>query len=246
MLIEICANSFLSARNAQLAGADRIELCAELGVGGITPSHGLIKKITEELDIPVNVLIRPRSGNFCYDDAEFDIMKRDIAFCKEAGCAGIVSGILTSDNEPDEERTRELVELTRPLTFTFHRAFDWVTDPLQTADLLKTLEVDRILTSGQKTVAALGMDLLVALREKCEGKPVIMPGGGINENNIADFVRNGFGEVHFSATVFRQVLHDTPEISMNSPKFLDETAIPFSDIDKIRRISNRLKQETES
>ena len=93
MLVEICANSYESSRNARLAGADRIELCTELGVGGITPSHGLVKKVTEELDIPVYVLIRPRSGSFCYDEAELDIMKRDIEFCGEAGCAGIVSGL---------------------------------------------------------------------------------------------------------------------------------------------------------
>ncbi len=241
MVIEICANSFLSARNAQLAGADRIELCTELAVGGITPSYGLIKKVTEELDIPVYVLIRPRSGDFCYDDAEFDVMRRDIAFCRETGCAGIVSGVLTRDNDLDAERTGELVDISGPLPFTFHRAFDWTNDPLKTADRLYRLGVKRILTSGQKSTASEGMDMLVKLQEHCKGRPAIMPGGGINADNITGFSENGFREVHFSATAFKQVLSRIPAFSMNSPKFRDETAVAYSDKDKIEAIIRKLK-----
>lgn len=241
MLVEICANSFVSARNAQLAGADRIELCTELAVGGITPSYGLIKKVTEELDIPVYVLIRPRSGSFCYDDAEFDIMKRDIEFCRETGCAGIVSGALTRENDLDAERTGELVNISGPLPFTFHRAFDWVNHPLETADQLRELGVKRILTSGQKSTASEGMDMLVRLQEHCNGRPVIMSGGGINVDNITDFSENGFREIHFSATTFRQVLSETPEISMNSLKFQDETVVASSDKDKIEAIIRKLQ-----
>ncbi|MGS2741518.1 copper homeostasis protein CutC [Sinomicrobium sp. M5D2P17] len=241
MLIEICANSFLSASNAQLAGADRIELCTELAVGGITPSYGLIKKVTEELDIPVYVLIRPRSGNFCYDDAEFDIMKRDIEFCREIGCAGIVSGVLTRENDLDAERTGELVNISGSLPFTFHRAFDWVDHPLETADRLHNLGVKRILTSGQKSTAFEGMDMLIKLQKHCQGHPAIMPGGGVNVDNITDFLESGFREIHFSATTFRQVLSETPKISMNSLKFQDETAIAYSDIDKIEAIISKLQ-----
>ncbi|MBC9796871.1 copper homeostasis protein CutC [Sinomicrobium weinanense] len=243
MIVEICASSFLSARNAQQAGADRIELCTELGVGGITPSYGLIRKVTEELDIPVHVLIRPRSGSFCYDRDEFDIMKRDIVFCREAGCSGIVSGVLTADNELDVERTKELKELAGPLIFTFHRAIDWVSDPLEIADKLKEIGVNRILTSGQKATAALGMDTLVRLMEHCGGRPVIMPGGGINADNVLDFVRNGFTEIHFSATTLQRVLDQTPEISMNSPRFLDETNVTVSDGEKIETIISRIRRE---
>ncbi|MGS2762351.1 copper homeostasis protein CutC [Sinomicrobium sp. M5D2P9] len=241
MLIEICANSFESARNAQLAGADRIELCTELAVGGITPSYGLIKKVTEELDIPVYVLIRPRSGSFCYDDTEFDIMKRDIEFCRETGCAGIVSGVLTRENDLDAERTKELVDVSGSLSFTFHRAFDWVNTPLETADRLYNLGVKRILTSGQKSTAREGMDMLIKLQRHCEGRPVIMPGGGVNADNITDFSENGFREIHFSATTFRQVLSETPEISMNSLKFQDETMVASSDKDKIETIIRKLQ-----
>lgn len=106
-------------------GADRIELCQELAIGGITPSYGLLKQVLDTLDIPVFVLIRPRSGNFTYSDAEFDIMKQNIQLCKDLGASGIVSGVLNIDNTIDIERTQELVELSKPLPFTFHRAFDW-------------------------------------------------------------------------------------------------------------------------
>ena len=131
MLVEVCANSLESARNAERAGADRIELCSELGVGGITPSVGLIQLVKKELTIPVHVLIRPRGGHFTYSDAEFEVMQADILACKALGVQGIVSGVLTEDFAVDVERMKVLVELAKPLHFTFHRAFDWVAEPLE-------------------------------------------------------------------------------------------------------------------
>jgi copper homeostasis protein len=123
MILEICANSYQSAVNANIAGAHRIELCSEISVGGTTPSYGLLKKVMADIDIPVHVLIRPRSGNFTYSDIEFDIMKENIRICKDLGCAGIVSGVLHEDNSIDIKRTSELIELSKPMSFTFHRAF---------------------------------------------------------------------------------------------------------------------------
>ena len=122
MILEICANSYQSAINAEKAGAQRIELCSEISVGGITPSLGLLKKVMHSLSIPVQVLIRPRSGDFHYSNAEFDIMKENILQCKELGCAGIVTGILHKDNTIDLKRTSELIELSKPMCFTFDRA----------------------------------------------------------------------------------------------------------------------------
>ena len=110
MILEVCANSYQSAINAQRAGAHRIELCSELAVGGITPSYGLIKQVVSTLSIPVFILVRPRSGNFTYTDVEIDIMKQDIEMCKILGCTGVVSGVLNADNTIDEERTKALVE----------------------------------------------------------------------------------------------------------------------------------------
>jgi len=129
MILEICANSYESAVNAQIAGAHRIEICSELSVGGITPSYGLLQKIAEKISIPVHVLIRPRSGNFCYTISEFEQMKTDILLSKKMGFQGIVSGILTKNNEIDIEKTKQLIALSKPLSFTFHRAFDVVKDP---------------------------------------------------------------------------------------------------------------------
>ncbi|GAL00406.1 cytoplasmic copper homeostasis protein CutC [Nonlabens ulvanivorans] len=157
MLLEICAANYKSAVNAQKAGAHRIELCSELGTGGITPSYGLLKKVMEELTIPVMILIRPRSGNFVYSNADFDIMKRDIALCKELGCAGIVSGVLTTDFKIDIRSTSELIELARPLPFTFHRAFDHIKNPEQAVVDLVNLGAKRILTSGQYSKAIDGI-----------------------------------------------------------------------------------------
>ena len=159
MLLEICANSFQSAINAQVAGAHRIELCSELAVGGITPSYGLIKKVIEKLSIPVYVLIRPRSGNFTYSEEEFNIMKADIILCKQLGCHGIVSGVLNTDNSIDSVRTKALIELSSPLPFTFHRAFDRAPDTFEALDQLIELGAGRILTSGQAPSAETGMDL---------------------------------------------------------------------------------------
>lgn len=235
MKVEICATSFQSAKNAQSAGADRIELCSELGVGGITPSYGLVQKVVNELEIPVYVLIRPRSGNFLYSDEEFDVMKKDIEHCKESGCAGIVSGVLTSDNQIDFSRTKELVELSRPMDFTFHRAFDLVRNPMESLDKLIEIDVTRILTSGGENSAEKGIDFLVQLKNSTENKLTILPGGGISPENVHLFKENGFEEIHASASsVYRE--NEKQKISFVSEKFLDETKVYVSDIEKIKQL----------
>ncbi len=237
MLVEICANSYQSAINAQEAGAHRIELCAELAVGGITPSYGLLKKVVHDISIPVHVLIRPRSGDFTYSDSEFEIMKENIVLCKELGCAGIVSGVLNSDHSIDIQRTKELVDLSKPLHFTFHRAFDWVINPKEAIVKLEEIGVDRILTSGQETAAEKGIELLKELKDKTNVK--IMPGGGININNVKLFKEAGFDEIHLSASTQIQTIN-TPKVSMNSSKLFDETRISFSDIQKIQNIISKI------
>jgi copper homeostasis protein len=200
MLLEICANSFQSAKNAQEAGAHRIELCQALSLGGITPSYGLLKKVKKELSIETYVLIRPRSGDFCYSDSEFEVMKRDIQICKELGFKGIVSGVLKTDRTLDVGRTKELVELAKPLLFTFHRAFDEVQNPELVLQQLIELGVERILTSGQKPKAMDGINLLKELHKQADNKITIMPGSGINAENAKQFKEAGFKEIHASAT----------------------------------------------
>lgn len=240
MLLEICANSYRSAMHAENAGAHRIELCSELAVGGITPSFGLIKKVTETLKIPIFVLIRPRSGNFSYSDDEFEIMKSDILQCKAMGCDGIVSGILNTDNTIDTERTKALIELAKPLPFTFHRAFDWVKNPAEALAQLRDLGADRVLTSGQEASALKGIELLKLLKKKAANKITVLPGGGINADNAIVFKEAGFNEIHCSASTKIKVL-ETPRIPMNSASFFDERIITFSDLKNISNIVKAIK-----
>jgi len=178
MLVEVCCNSLESALNAQKAGADRIELCCELGVGGITPSYGLIKLVKERLAIPIHVLIRPRSGHFTYSDLEFEVILNEIEVCKNIGVDGVVCGILMSDGEIDIERTKRIIENTKPLHFTFHRAFDWIKNQENALLQLERLGVDTILTSGKQINAKSGFKVLTKLN-KLAKVITIMPGGGI-------------------------------------------------------------------
>ncbi len=240
MTLEICASTYQSAINAQEAGADRIELCSELAIGGITPSYGLLKTVVEALSIPVFVLIRPRSGNFTYSEDEFEIMRNNIQLCKDLGCAGIVSGVLNEDNSIDMDRTKALVELSKPLPFVFHRAFDWTPNPFESIEQLVDLGVERVLTSGQETSAEKGVDLLRQLKEETNGRIAILPGGGINSENIMVFKTAGFSEVHASATTIHPA-NEAPSIPMNSSKFFDESVLVVSDEKKIKAILEKSK-----
>ena len=196
MIVEVCANSYEYAIKAEKAGADRIELCKDLHLDGLTPEYEIAKRTINELNIPVFILIRPREGDFNYSNEEFELMKADIVKFKEMGCKGIVSGVLNNDNTIDLERTKELVELTRPLEFTFHRAFDIVTDPFKELENLIEIGIDRVLTSGQKDKAFDGLDLLKKLNKKAGDRIKIMPGSGISNNTIKNF--DLFNEIHGS------------------------------------------------
>ena len=196
MIIEVCGESYEYALKAEKAGADRIELCKDLHLDGLTPDYETAKRTIDTLNIPVFILIRPRNGDFIYSDEEFELMKQDIIKFKEMGCKGIVSGVLNDDNSIDIERTRELVELSKPLEFTFHRAFDIVSKPFKEIENLIRLGVDRVLTSGQKEKAIDGLVLLEQLNNISNNRIVIMPGSGISKNNLKDFEL--FNEVHGS------------------------------------------------
>ncbi len=235
MKLEICANSYQSALNAEQAGAHRIELCSELNSGGITPSYGLIQKVISELSIETYVLIRPRSGNFVYSKAEFDIMKQDIIKCKSLGVNGIVSGVLMEDNTIDVERTKELISLAYPLPFTFHRAFDLIKNPIEGMQQLIDLKVNRVLTSGQKNKALEGITLLKNLKEKFSDHIIILPGSGINSKNVGDFKKVGFTEVHASASV---------TIKESSALNFDEIPQTVSNPEEIKRILKIINGKT--
>lgn len=229
MKLEICANSYQSAKNAQAAGAHRIELCQELSVGGLTPTYGLLKYVIENLEIPVFVLIRPRSGNFVYSDAEFEIMKNDIQLCKELGCKGIVSGVLNLDKTIDLERTKELVKLSKPLTFTFHRAFDEVANPKEALAQLIDLGIERILTSGQASSAELGLPLLKELNEMAGERIILLAGAGVSSENASKFKEAHLKEIHASASS-----------QLEEHNSLFSVPLTYSDPQKIKAILNAL------
>ncbi len=240
MIVEVCANSYQSAVNAEEAGADRIELCTELAVGGVTPSFGLIKKVSEKLSIPIHVLIRPRSGDFTYSIDEFQIMKTNIAICADLGVSGIVSGVLHSDGTLDITRTRALISAARDLHFTFHRAFDWIIDPDKTLMELVDLGVDCILTSGGEQSAEKAINKLVLWKKKAK-KCVIMPGGGIREHNALFFKNKGFEAIHLSGVRFSKTLRKKPELSMNNTSYLKDDEVAHTDREIVRALIQSVK-----
>lgn len=199
--LEICANSIESALNAQNGGADRVELCSELSVGGITPSKGMIQMAKELLDIPLYVLIRPRSGDFNYSIMELEIMKEDIAFCAEIGCHGVVIGALTQDRHIDQSKTTQLMQAAQFMDVTFHKAFDAVQNQFEALDTLRDLGVQRILTSGGAENAVMGIDTLGELMDEADEEIIIMPGGGIRPENIEVLKGIGALEYHSAAMV---------------------------------------------
>lgn len=228
MILEICANSFESALVAQQGGADRIELCVDLSVGGLSPSHDLIEKVISELNIPVHVLIRPRAGDFIYTVPEIDLMLNDISYCKNVGCAGIVSGVLTSEKEIDRESTEKLIIASKGMEFTFHRAYDLVVDPKRSLESLIELGVTRLLSSGQQPKAVEGIELLKELKFLSEKQLEIMPGSGINNENALLFKEAGFESLHTSA-----IKRDHEQ---SSDSFFDTGVEGISDVNMIKEI----------
>ena len=197
--VEICVDSPESAILAQSAGADRVELCDNLIEGGTTPGYGTIVTARKNIDIGLNVIIRPRGGDFLYSDLDYDIMRRDIDFCGECGANGIVIGILHADGTVDVERTAMLIEMAHPMEVTFHRAFDMIRDPFSGLEDVIATGANRILTSGHKNQVTDGTELIKQLVGKAHGRIIIMPGGGINISNIEMVARStGASEFHFT------------------------------------------------
>ena len=183
-LLEITVESLAAALAAERGGADRIELCADLGHGGLTPSLATMRKLHEELEIPVLPIIRPRAGDFIYSEKEFAIMKRDIALARDVGMDGVVFGILRRDGSVDVERCAELVQWARPLEVTFHRAFDRTPDLLLALEDVIAAAATRILTAGGTSIAPEGVGLLRKLVCAAADRIVVMPGGGLEAGNI--------------------------------------------------------------
>ncbi|HEU5089384.1 MAG TPA: copper homeostasis protein CutC [Roseiflexaceae bacterium] len=196
ILIEVCVDSVDSAIASQQGGADRVELCDNLMEGGTTPSEGAIAVARQHLTLGLHVIIRPRGGDFCYSELEMEIMRRDIVRCKELGVDGVVIGILTPEGNVDVERSRELVELARPMRVTFHRAFDMTRDAFQALEDVIATGADRLLTSGQEPSVIEGLDLIAELVQRAGDRIIIMPGCGAERNFRKAVAQSGAREFH--------------------------------------------------
>ena len=201
-LLEVVVDSLGALQRAVAGGAQRIELCSRLEVGGVTPTRGLMELAQANTTLPLCVMVRPRGGDFLYDDAELASMRADIAWLKERKVMSAVFGVLRADGSLDVERMRELVALARPLKVTCHRAFDRTPDKLAALDALIDLGVERVLTTGGATDAHEGREELRKLVERARGRIAILAGGGVRAHNWRDIVRtSGVREIH-SSTVF--------------------------------------------
>lgn len=200
MIFEICVDSVAGVRAAKEAGAHRVELCGDLLEGGTTPSRGMIREARTIAGIGLHVIIRPRGGDFLYDDDEFAVMAADIDAAKDEGADGVVIGLLTADGAIDAARTRELAVRARPLAVTFHRAFDMTPDPFAALETLIGLGVERVLTSGQEASVLEGLPLIAELVRRAGDRIIVMPGGGITDRNVGRIVAEARPrELHFAA-----------------------------------------------
>ncbi|MGH2346211.1 MAG: copper homeostasis protein CutC [Chloroflexota bacterium] len=205
MKFEICVDSCDGVRAARDAGADRVELCANLLEGGTTPSLGAIRTARTVTGIGLHVIIRPRGGDFFYSTDEFEEMETDILAAKEEGVDGVVFGLLQPDGRIDAVPCRLLIEAARPMAVTFHRAFDMTVDPFEALNSLIALEVERVLTSGQEESVLEGLPLITRLNQRADDRIIVMPGGGITPRNVERIVReSGVREIHFAALEARE------------------------------------------
>lgn len=199
-LLEVCVDDLEGLLTAQRSGADRVELCAALSEGGLSPSAGLVTQALRLAQIPVHVLVRPRGGNFVYTPAEQEVMLADVRFLREAGAQGVVIGALTGAGDLDLELTRRLREAAGPLSATFHRAFDVVADQLAAVDALADLGLDRILTSGGAPTGLAGRDRLRALLEHAGTRLTILGCGSLRPPSVREVLDIApLQEVHFAA-----------------------------------------------
>ncbi len=217
VLIEVCVDSVASAVAAECGGAQRVELCSNLLEGGVTPSIGLMEVVRSQISIGLHPIIRPRAGDFCYSDKEFEIMCRDVEMAKAAGADGLVLGILDPAGDIDIRRTRQLILLARPLSVTFHRAFD------MSANLLRSLEdvcatgADRLLTSGGEQTCLQGVETVAQMVKLARNRITIMAGGGIGVDNAAQIIeRTAVTEIHvgLGSPVKSSMVYRNPRVSL--------------------------------
>ena len=237
-ILEICAGSVESAIAARDGGAARIELCAALEIGGTTPSAGLIAEARKIEGIVLNVIIRPRGGDFLYNEYEAACMEQDIRTCRQLGADGVVIGALTAEGDIDTALCKRLIDAADGMSITFHRAFDMCRDPKRALEELIAIGCDRVLTSGQAATAEAGLPLLKELVQQAAGRISIMPGCGVNSGNAARILQaTGAVEIHASArkSVGSGMLFRHSGVSMGTPGS-DEYARKESDTNEVKLI----------
>ncbi len=237
--LEICANSSFSALQAQLGGASRVELCQNLENGGTTPSYAQIKLARKELSIGLHVLVRPRGGDFLYNETEFQEILEDISFCKQQSCDGVVVGVLNADGSIDKERNAVIVKHAKPMTVVFHRAFDRCNNPIEGLEDIIALGFDRVLTSGLSDTAEQGRDVIKALIEQARERIEVMPGSGVNERNINALLEYTRAKsIHSSAKVVqpsKMKFHNPSFAGMDEPVIQTSKALVEALCDRLRK-----------
>ncbi|XP_078268929.1 copper homeostasis protein cutC homolog [Rhinoraja longicauda] len=237
--MEVCVDSVESAINAERGGANRIELCSSLIEGGITPSIGLLQVVKQTVRVPVFAMVRPRGGDFLYDDSEIEVMKRDIRMMKANGADGTVFGVLTEDGGVNVQVCMDLIAESRPLSVTFHRAFDMVHNPCASLECLISLGFERVLTSGCDSTALEGLPTIKRLIEQAKQRIIVVAGGGITERNMQRILENSYiREFHCSARSCRESLMKFRNISVSMGATLSpaEYSTKVADTNKIRML----------
>ncbi|WP_205513782.1 copper homeostasis protein CutC [Longitalea arenae] len=232
MLLEVCAFNLQSSVIAERAGAKRVELCENPADGGTTPSYGTIKQTREKISIALYPIIRPRGGNFFYDEEEFAIIKQDILLCKQLGCDGISTGVHKLNGEIDTERLKRIVEWAYPMGVTCHRVFDATPDPMHALEQIIECGCERVLTSGQRSTAPEGMALLGQLVQQAAGRIIIMPGAGVRSANIQSLIEGtGATEFHTSARI------TAPDpVTFRNPAILDAGPWYIANEEELKKI----------
>lgn len=244
MKTELCAYSVDACRIAARLGVDRVELCASPAEGGVTPSMATIERVAKIEGIDVSVMIRPRGGDFLYSDDEFETMLRDIAYAREAGATGVVFGILTADGRVDVERTRQLVEASKGMETTFHRAVDMTEDYEAAVEAVIAAGCNRILTSGSYDKAIDGIANIRRAVEIAKGRIEIMAGSGVVAANAKQLAEVGVDALHFSAKcmVAGAMEYRNPRISMGGSDAVDEYALRTVDENEVKEILKLIRR----
>ncbi len=243
VLLEVCCGSIDDAIQAERGGADRVELCSALFLGGLTPSAGTLQEARKRLKIPFMAMVRPRSGGFCYSEAEMDSMEKDASMALEQGADGVVFGILLENGKIDIARSKRMLRRIGGRPSVFHRAFDVTPDPFRALEQLIDLGVTRLLTSGQKDSAPEGADLVRELIEKADGRIEILPGGGIQPYQVKSFVAHtGCRQIHMTAwqTFTDTSTHSRPAVTFGGSLYPPEDRYQVTDAKLVKRLMKSL------